>query len=551
MRHVARPSGSRAGLRGGASLAVLAIALTALAACNKPTAGQVTVAPPADALTPIAMSAPLVDAPTPQALPAAPRARLARVASRPQGYAFADRAYAMSDAFADAPPDYAYDYGGVRPWVWRAYDGAECIAEAVPGGERVYYYEPGADEPFFVEDPEYGYGFEDGALVSVYDSYGEALPYAYEQAQSEWAGRYLARAQGLYAASRQARRQAVAEQNWQAQRGYLDAQRQAWTRQLAQNTAWQAYHQQYYPAVQAHYGAERQQRLAWAARVDQMNHDQARAQPVRVGAQTARQPLATQQGFATQQRAQARHQMLAQQLATARQQTFAAQRQAQAARAAEQRGAQQQAILGRRQAARFAAQRTAQQQAMHLAAQRTAQQQAMARQAARADVEAGRRAQLMARQQASRAAAAERQAALRQQTARFAAQRGAQQRAALVRGEAQRRAQMAAQQQSRAMAGRQQAAAQQQAVRMAAMRSVRQQAAIRQAAARPDGQRRAQAAARQQVATRAVAQQRQAAAQAQVRAQAARAAQQRSTQAAARAHARQAAAEPRRPPKKG
>src|SRR6185312_37650 len=165
MRYRAPSSVSRSGLRRTASLAVIGAALAVIAGCNKPTEGLVNVAPPQGALAPIAMSAPLVEAPPAQALPPAAPVRVARVATRPQSYAFADRAYALSDAFSDAPPDYTYDYDGVTPWVWRSYDGAERIVEWVPGGERVYYYEPGYDEPFFVEDPEYGYGFEGGALV--------------------------------------------------------------------------------------------------------------------------------------------------------------------------------------------------------------------------------------------------------------------------------------------------------------------------------------------------------------------------------------------------
>src|SRR6185312_54977 len=246
-----------------------------------------------------------------------------------------DRAYALSDAFSDAPPDYTYDYDGVTPWVWRSYDGAERIVEWVPGGERVYYYEPGYDEPFFVEDPEYGYGFEGGALVSVYDRSGDELPYTVADSRREWAGRYLSRARALYKASRYSQRRAVAEANWQARRQYLANQRQAWRQQLTRNADWQAYHARYYPAVQAHYAAERQHRLAWAARVDQANHDQARAQ--------RELALARQQRFAAQQQATARQQAFAKRQATARQQMFARQQ-------AQQQAAQR--TLAMRQAAK-------------------------------------------------------------------------------------------------------------------------------------------------------------------------------------------------------
>src|SRR5262249_14102428 len=157
-------------LRRTASLIAIAAALGGVAACNQSSQQPaVNAAPPAGALPPVSMAAPLVSAPAADALPAAPPPPVAHVASRKQRHALPDRAYAMSDACSDAPPDYTYDYEGTRPWVWRSYDGSQRVVEAVPGGERVYYYEPGAEEPFYVQDPQYGYGFENGALVTVYD----------------------------------------------------------------------------------------------------------------------------------------------------------------------------------------------------------------------------------------------------------------------------------------------------------------------------------------------------------------------------------------------
>src|SRR6202012_4676746 len=124
----------------------------------------------ASALPPVAQNVPLTNAPAADALPAATPAPVVRVADAQASYAYPDRAYEMSDTFGDAPPDYVYDYGGdVRPWVWVSDDGAERVAEAVPGGERYYYYEAGAGEPFYVQDPDYGYGFQGGQLVVIFD----------------------------------------------------------------------------------------------------------------------------------------------------------------------------------------------------------------------------------------------------------------------------------------------------------------------------------------------------------------------------------------------
>src|SRR6185437_2024938 len=290
MSNVANPRAPRATLRNTISLAAL-IAAAALAGCNKPAPQALAnAAPPDGALPPIAATATLVDAPAAQALPAAPPPPVARVATRSQGYAFADRAYAMSNAFSAAPPDYTYDYDGVRPWVWRSRDDAERVVEPVPGGQRVYYYEAGSATPFFIQDPSYGYGFANGALVTVYDHSGRQLPYDEVAARRDWAGRYLARSHALYDASRQQQRQAIAEPNWRARRGAMDAQRAAWQAQQQQDPDWRAYHDQYGQAEEAHWQAEREQRLAWAARVDQMNNDQARAQREWAEAQQAGRP---------------------------------------------------------------------------------------------------------------------------------------------------------------------------------------------------------------------------------------------------------------------
>ena len=195
------PSPSNASLRRTVSLIALAAALGALAACNQAASNTAAAntatnlaAAPDNALPPIDAAVALVNAPAADALPAAAPAPVAHVANRTQGYAYADRAYAMSTGFAAAPPDYTYDYNGQRPWVWRGSDGSERVVEAVPGGQRVYYYEPGARQPFFVQDPQYGYGYQDGALVSVYDQSGRALADAQAEAQAQRAGRYLARA---------------------------------------------------------------------------------------------------------------------------------------------------------------------------------------------------------------------------------------------------------------------------------------------------------------------------------------------------------------------
>ena len=241
---------------------------------------------PSAALPPIAQGAPLVNAPTADSLPPAPAVPVSEVADAADTYAFPDRAYEMSATFGEAPPDYVYDYDNVQPWVWVSDDGSECVVEPVPGGERYYYYEAGADQPFFVEDSDYGYGFEDGRLVGVYDRSGRTLPMGDLEARAPIAGRYLMRARSLYDASRQDRRQPVAESNWTARRGMIDAQRQAWQRQMTEDPNWRSFHAQNAPAVEAHWQGERVQRLNWAAHVDETMHNQADAVRERQQAQS-------------------------------------------------------------------------------------------------------------------------------------------------------------------------------------------------------------------------------------------------------------------------
>jgi len=229
--------------------------------------------PPA-ALAPVAQGAPLANAPAAQSLPPAPAIPVSAVSNPANAYAFPDRAYEMSGTFGEAPPDYVYDYEGVQPWVWVSDDGSQCVAEAVPGGERYYYYEAGAAAPFFVQDPDYGYGYEGGRLVAVYDHSGRALPVGDIQLRVSIAARYLVRAQALYDASRRDHHLAVAESNWMARRNLVADQRQVWQRQINADPDWRAFHAQNAPAADAHWQAERVQRLRWAAHVDETMRNQ-------------------------------------------------------------------------------------------------------------------------------------------------------------------------------------------------------------------------------------------------------------------------------------
>ena len=270
----------------GASRAVIAMALAGLtlSACqpSSPQAAASSAPAPLSAI-PLATSGapPIAPAPLASALPPAAPASVGRLANSGDRYAFADRAYAMNSAFGDAPPDYTFNYGGgERPWVWRGDDQSTRVAEPLPGGGfRYYFYEPGSQTPYLVRDPDHSYAYDNGALVVVYDRRGQAISDDQLGRQAEMAGRFLARAQAIYAASQREQREAVAEANWAARRSQIDAERAQWQADQEADQEWQAYHAAHQQEEQSQWDAERYRREAQAARfAEQINNAQLAAQ---------------------------------------------------------------------------------------------------------------------------------------------------------------------------------------------------------------------------------------------------------------------------------
>jgi hypothetical protein len=256
-----------------------------LQACNQ---SAVPPTAPLAALPPTTQPAPsLIPGPLADQLTSAPSPRLLQVSNPDEAYAFADRAYAMDAAFADSPPDYDFEDDGASPWVWVANDGSQCVAEYTPAGWRYYYYDPGQAEPFFIADPEYGYGYEGGALVVIYDHYGRAVPPG-DVAQDHVAGQYLARAALLRTAAAHDPHRAVAASDWASQRTVITGQQRTWSIAQTSNPAWRAFHDQHAAEDAGHWNAERTRREAWAARVDANLGNPGRAQAEwRAAGQTA------------------------------------------------------------------------------------------------------------------------------------------------------------------------------------------------------------------------------------------------------------------------
>jgi hypothetical protein len=464
-----------------------ALAALVLSGCNKsqtaaPAAANTATAAaaPADVPTPSdalpltdTSSAPLATAPSAAALPTAPPVRVAYLRDPRQGYAYLDKATAMRHAFGDAPPDYTYDYQGVRPWVWRSADHAAQLVEPLSEGNRSYYFQPGAALPYLISDGQNSYGYDDGALVVVYDNRGRPLPPPQIAGKAGLAARYLQRAQDIYMASMRAQRMAVARDHWFARRQAWAAEQARWEQAQEDDAEWRAYHAQYAQDENARWAAERYQREAEAARMADAMHDQAAAQIAWQAALAARDrgpppgamaggggrndrrgappPLAsapmtqppnpqnfgrppTPTGPWPQQRQAVANAQAAANIATAdaaRKAQVAEQAQAQAAaqqQAAAQAQARQQALAGQIDRERAQAQGPARQQALaHQVAQQQAQQQALAAQAqrqrlageqaqARAQAQAAAQASAQARAQAQAAAAAHAQAAAQART---------------------------------------------------------------------------------------------------------------------------------------
>ena len=242
------------------------LACLALTACNRDQAQQpVTGAPIAALQLATATPPPTHYAPPASALPPPPAP--ARVALRPprERYRYLTDAYDMADAFADTPPDYTVDYEGERPWIWRADDGAYRMVEWLPEGARYYYYEPDADAPFLIEDPDYAYAYDDGALVGVYTPEGLLLADRLAQQRAYEAARYYSRAQDLYRAAQRERRVAAFAADWRQRAPMILAQRDRWARARETQPEWRDWSRVHQSEEAQRWAPERQHRLAYAS----------------------------------------------------------------------------------------------------------------------------------------------------------------------------------------------------------------------------------------------------------------------------------------------
>jgi hypothetical protein len=195
---------------------MLGAAAFALAACKLDNA-QPTAAPQFAAAAPFDLGL----APGYDALPMAAQPIPIAYAPQPVAQTYWNDAYSLGQAYYDQPPSY-FPYNGATPLVWNQGDAISRIVEAlVGGGQREYYYQPGAAYPFFVRDPQYAYAYDDGQLISVYDPMGQVLPLALVQQRAPIAAQYLTRAQTLYDVARRTNPRPLTPKVWDVERARL------------------------------------------------------------------------------------------------------------------------------------------------------------------------------------------------------------------------------------------------------------------------------------------------------------------------------------------
>jgi hypothetical protein len=246
-------------------------ALVPLAACNQADRAQTSPAhrqPDLPATMPLALGdeRPLTYAPAAQDIPRVRRIPAARIARPDDYYAWADDAWDYYDALGYAPPDYGFYYDDIEPWAWQGYDDSMLFVEPLAYGYRYYFYRPGEDYPYFIRDPDWGYGYDDGRLAVIYDASGALIPYDryYDGPWLDYASSYYNRGYRLYQASIE--RHPVLAANWYQAQPVLTLASTDWSQDLWQQPQWQAYHQRALAPRESYWQPERERRQAEAVR---------------------------------------------------------------------------------------------------------------------------------------------------------------------------------------------------------------------------------------------------------------------------------------------
>lgn len=274
----------------------------ALSACREDQTAEVPLQAPPAAGSGLLGALGLAD------LPPAPPAPIVRTSGA--DYGWAERAYQLDQAFYQAPPDYGFDYDGIEPWAWESEDDWRLVAEPLSSGYRYYYYEPGADYPYFVRDPDYGYGYDrSGGLAAVYDMGGVLLPRAVYAQRADAAGRYWSRAHALRQASARERRREVETRQWSLRRAAYERSQAPWLQAAERHPEWSRYRAGRDDGEARRLRAERERRAAAIARISHEDRREAHAWRQEQNRQRAdwRQDRAEQDRRAAVERERDRH----------------------------------------------------------------------------------------------------------------------------------------------------------------------------------------------------------------------------------------------------
>lgn len=155
-------------------------------------------------------------------------------------YAPAERAHSFDRAVYRHAPSYAFRYQNEAPLAWNTPDGYSMYAERVDNGYRDSYFAPGTSRPYFVRDPQYGYGYgPDGTLSAVYNGAGALMDISRLERVAANAGAYYVRARELrrYGAN-DSYRAAVSESYWAQQAPDFYAEQQRWISAPDRQSSW-------------------------------------------------------------------------------------------------------------------------------------------------------------------------------------------------------------------------------------------------------------------------------------------------------------------------
>src|SRR6202008_4164964 len=139
------------------------------------------------------------------------------------------RAYSVSRTVVQRRPNYAFAYGDEQPWAWDTADQGLMFAEPVDDSWRYYYYEPGADYPYFVQDRDYGYAYgNNGVLLALFDAAGARIPRAPYHDYAPRASGSWTRAYDLHKTYWRSPRHPVEETIWRTRAPAFTASHERW-----------------------------------------------------------------------------------------------------------------------------------------------------------------------------------------------------------------------------------------------------------------------------------------------------------------------------------